>query len=116
MAYDEILARRILDHLGARPGLSTRKMFGGIAFLKNGHMFAGVANQALMARVGPAQYEAALAEQHVRLMDFTGRPLRGYVYVDGPGLASEPALQSWLARCEAFVDTLPPKSASRKRR
>jgi TfoX/Sxy family transcriptional regulator of competence genes len=110
MAYDEALAQRIRDALRGKRGISEKKMFGGIAFLLHGHMFVGIADDALMARVGPAEYERALTMKHVREMDFTGNPMRGYVFVGSRGLKDEDALKSWLQKCVSFVSTLPPKA------
>jgi hypothetical protein len=84
-------------------------MFGGIAFLADGHMFVGVIGDLLMARVGPENYAAALARKHVREMDFTGKPMKGYVYVDAAGIADDDELEEWVMRCRAFVKTLPAK-------
>lgn len=91
-------------------------MFGGLAFLVGGHMCCGVLDARLMARVGPAQYAAALAAPHARPMDFTGRPLTGYVYVDPPGLRTAAQLRRWIDRCAGFVDGLPPKTAETRSR
>ena len=110
MAYDEALAQRMRKALRGKPGISEKKMFGGVAFLLRGHMFAGISGNSLMARVGPKEYEQALGTKHVREMDFTGRPMRGYVFVDAKGVADEEALKSWLGRCAAFAKTLPPKA------
>lgn len=109
MAYDEGLAERVRDALRDRPGLGERKMFGGVAFMLNGYMAVGIVGESLMARVGPARYEDALALPQVRPMDFTGRPMKGYVYVDPPGIEADTALENWIAVCAAFVATLPPK-------
>jgi hypothetical protein len=84
-------------------------MFGGIAFLADGHMFVGVIGDMLMARVGPESYAAALKRKYVREMDFTGKPMKGYVYVDPAGIAGDEELEEWVTRCRAFVKTLPPK-------
>lgn len=111
MPHDTRLAQRIRDALRGRAGVTEKKMFGGVAFLLDGYMFVGVAGDALMARVGPANDEAALRMQHVREMDFTGKPMRGYVFVDAPALASANDLNDWLQRAAAFVATLPPKAA-----
>jgi hypothetical protein len=111
MAYDEKLVQRIRVALGDDPAISEKKMFGGVAFLRNGHMFAGVANASLMARVGKAHYEDSLGRKHVRKMDFTGRPMQGYVYIDVDGLRSAAQLAFWLGRCKQFVATLPAKKA-----
>ena len=109
MAYDQNLVRRMREVLEGRPGITERHMFGGIAFLKRGHMFAGVANNSLMARVGPENYEASLKRKHVREMDFTGRPMKGYVFVDAEGLRTAQSLRFWLDLCEEVVTVLPPK-------
>lgn len=109
MAYDEGLAERIRRGLRGRKGVAERRMFGGIAFMFDGNMALGIVGDALMARVGPARHADALALPHVRPMDFTGRPMRGYVYVDAPGIATDEALGNWITACSAFVGTLPPK-------
>ena len=109
MAYDEKLAARVRKTLQQVPGVEERKMFGGLAFLLNGHMFCGIVREDLMVRVGPEQHEAALAEPHVRPMDFTGRPLRGMVYVGAAGLQSAPALRQWVERGHSLARSLPPK-------
>lgn len=91
--------------------LSEKKMFGGIAFLYRGLMFVGVSGDKLMARVGKAQYADSLGRQHVREMDFTGKPMQGYVYVDPLGIQTDEQLDFWLQRCRRFVGTLPAKPA-----
>jgi hypothetical protein len=83
MAYDEGCARRQRELLQDRPGIRERRMFGGLAFMLSGNMLCGIAGYSLTARVGPRRYEEALARPHAREMDFTGRPLRGFVYVPG---------------------------------
>ena len=83
-------------------------------------MFCGIVNKDLMVRVGPQQYEAALAQPHARPMDFTGRPLNGYVYVAPAGYQGTAALEQWVQRSIDFVSTLPakqtPAEKSRKAR
>lgn len=110
MAYDEGLAQRIRDVLGARRHITERKMFGGLAFLSRGHMFVGIAGDALMARVGPQRYPEALKRPHVREMDFTGKPMKGYVFVDPPGFEADSELSHWVERCHRYVQSLPAKS------
>lgn len=109
MAYSEQLAQRIREALAGNRAITEKKMFGGLAFLSRGLMVVGVSGTSLMARVGKEQYEDSLRKKHVRPMDFTGRPMKGYVYVDAPGLDSDEQLKFWLDRCERFVATLPPK-------
>ncbi|AOW14402.1 RNA methyltransferase [Hydrogenophaga crassostreae] len=113
MAFDPGLAQRIREILGNRPGLSERRMFGGLAFLIHGHMFAGVQEGTLMARVGPGRYADALTLKHVRMMDFTGKPLKGYVYVDPAGIEEDAQLAKWLTWCAGVVAAMPPKKAKK---
>lgn len=109
MAYSESIAQRVRASLLGRPDLREQKMFGGIAFLLAGNMCVGVLGDSLMARVGPEQYGEALTQPHARPMDFTGRSMRGFVYVDPEGFAEDADLQAWLARCVRFAESLPPK-------
>jgi TfoX/Sxy family transcriptional regulator of competence genes len=114
MAYNEKLGDRMRLALQGRPGVAEKHMFGGIAFLLNGSMFCGIVKDDLMVRVGPEQHDVAVAEPHARPMDFTGRPMKGYVFVALDGLKTEKALVRWLDRGAAFVATLPPKKVKTK--
>src|SRR5258708_8741867 len=106
MAYEETLGARIRRAVGPRADVTEKKMFGGLAFLLDGRMFCGIVKDDLMVRVGPDRYEAALAEAHVRPMDFTGRPMNGYVFV-GPGATrTERAIKRWVDQGAAFVAML----------
>jgi len=116
VAYDEKLATRIREAFGLAAGVSERKMFGGIAFMLDGHMCVGVIADELMVRVGPAQYEKALAEPHARPMDFTGRPLAGFIYVAAAGIKTKATLARWIERGRQFVTTLPAKAPKRPRK
>ncbi len=98
MAYDETLARRIRDVLATTPGLSERKMFGGLAFLIDGRMCCGVVRQELMVRVPKADYDACLQQPHARRMDFTGKPLKGFLYIAADGIKTKATLNRWIAR------------------
>jgi TfoX/Sxy family transcriptional regulator of competence genes len=109
MAYDEGLAERIRDVIRDRKGITEKKMFGGLAFLLTGHMFIGISGDKLMARVGAEAYDAALQMPNVRVMDFTGKPMKGYVYVDSAGYESDESLEYWVNSCAQFAGTLPPK-------
>jgi hypothetical protein len=115
MAYDEGLAQRVREALGARPHVTERRMFGGLAFLLDGKMFAGISGSRLMARVGVERYDDALALPHVTEMNFTGRPLKGYVYVDPDGLAADADLAAWVSWCAGHVAGLPAKAPKRSR-
>lgn len=116
MAYDEALAARIRDALADRRDIAEKKMFGGLAFLINGKMFCGITGADLMVRVGSEAHQAALARPHVRLMDFTGRPMTGYVYVAKQGTATTRALLSWVTKGLAFTSALTSKSSALARR
>jgi TfoX/Sxy family transcriptional regulator of competence genes len=108
MAYDEKLAARIRALVADNPGVTERKMFGGIAFMFRGNMFVGIVSEDLMARVGHDAYDNALAQPHARPLDFTGRPMKGMLYVAPPGIAGK-GLKSWMDRALAFAEKLPPK-------
>lgn len=110
MAFDEGLAQRVREALVERSGITERRMFGGLAFLVDGKMFVGISGPKLMARVGVERYRDALALPDVREMDFTGRPLKGYVYVEPPGLEDDEALRAWVSWCASHVAGLPGKA------
>jgi TfoX/Sxy family transcriptional regulator of competence genes len=103
MAYDTKLAGRIRNALARRKGVTEKAMFGGLAFLLDGKMFVGIAKDELMVRVGPEHHEDAIAQPHARTMDFTGRPMKGYVFVAPAGLRTDEALAAWIERGRAFV-------------
>lgn len=109
MAYDESTADRLRAQVAARADATEKAMFGGLAFLVDGHMACGLNQDHLMVRVGKGAYEAALAEPHAEEMRFTGRPLRGFVTVRPPGYARDEDLGAWVDRAVSFVRTLPPK-------
>ncbi len=110
MAFSELLADRVRAALARRRGVSEKKMFGGVAFLANGHMFCGVNRDDVVVRVGPDAWAKALSRKHARPMDFTGRPLSGYVYVAPPGVRTAASLKTWVDQGLRFARTLPPRS------
>jgi hypothetical protein len=109
MAYDEELAGRVRAVLAETPAVVEKRMFGGLAFMVGGHMACGIAGDELMLRLGETGADDALDKPHVRPMDFTGRPLKGMVFVASPGLEGD-GLNAWVTRATAFVATLPPKA------
>ena len=109
MAYDEELAERLRALFSGRQEIVEKKMFGGIAFMYSGHMCVGINDDMLMARVGPDQYDEAMARLHAQEMDFTGRSLKGFVYVTASGITTEEDLKAWTELCEKFASSLPPK-------
>jgi hypothetical protein len=108
MAYDEDLADRVRAAIPRGADVSERKMFGGLAFLLNGHMFVGVVGNELMVRLGYQAAQQALERDHVREMDFTGRPMKNMIFVQPPGLRG-PALQNWVTAAADHARSLPPK-------
>ena len=98
MAYDETLASRVRRALTRRVVIEERATFGGLAFMVRGHMCCGVVKDKLMVRVDPNAYEQLLGEPGAQLMDFTGRPMRGFLFVTGAGLSTPRALEAWIAR------------------
>lgn len=115
MAYNQELAARLRTVMAGPAPISEKEMFGGLAFMMDGHMFIGIIKNDLMVRVGPEQQEEALAQAHVRPMDFSGRPMRGYVYVAPDGQVEDAALRHWVDVSLGFVGTLPQKAAKAPR-
>lgn len=109
MAYDKDVAQRVRGAVTGRQGLSEREMFGGLCLMVNGNMFAGVMGDELMLRVGPKHFEEMLARPGARPMDFTGRPMNGFVYISPPGFMLDKDLTSWLDAALGFVEGLPAK-------
>jgi len=91
-------------------------MFGGVAFLLDGKMFCGIAKDDLMVRVGPERHGEALAKPNVRPMDFTGRPMKGYVFVALSGCRTKKAVQRWVEWSTEFVATVKKPVRPRRRR
>ena len=113
MAYDEDLAGRVREVLPRGDAVIERQMFGGLAFMLDGHMFCGVVKDALMVRLGPDAVASALDQPHVRPMDFTGRPMKGMVFVESAGLHGA-ALRDWVHAAAGYARALPPKPARPK--
>ena len=114
MAYDEYLADRIrllLKEKGV--AAEEKKMMGGLTFMVDGKMCVGIVKNNLMARVGPEKYEEALQEEGARVMDFTKRPLKGYVFVEPDGVDLDTQLEMWVQWC---LDYNPLAKASKKRK
>ena len=109
MPYDEQLVGRVRGVLAKKRNVAERKMFGGLTFMVRGHMACGVENERLMVRVGPAAYDDALGRPHARPMDFTGRPMKGFVFVEPAGLKSDKDLEAWVQRGVDFAMSLPAK-------
>jgi TfoX/Sxy family transcriptional regulator of competence genes len=110
MAVDERLLERVRAALGRRRVVEKR-MFGGVAFLSRGHMCVGVLGSTLVVRLDKEKADALLSPPHVRPMDFTGRPMRGFLYVDGPAIRTAGALRKWVERATGYAAGLPAKKS-----
>lgn len=108
MAFDAELADRIRDELAGDLSISEKRMFGGLCLLCNGNMAVGIVGDRLMVRVGPEHWESALSDPDAYEMDFTGRSMKGFVYVDPRGLEGD-GLRTWLEKGLSFASSLPPK-------
>ena len=109
MAFDEALAERIREVLVDEPGLSSKKMFGGYAFLLDGNMCAGVEKDRLIARVPAEDYAALLAEPNVIQFPSPDRPMRGWVAIEPDGVAEDEDLDRWVKSGVTIARSLPPK-------
>jgi len=96
MAYDPGLAFRLRELLNERRDVVEKEMFGGLAFLLAGSMSVGVVGEDLLVRVGPERHDVALARPQARIMDFTGRPMKGWIFVGPSGVEDDAALASWV--------------------
>ena len=110
MAYDETLASRIRQALGAEADITEKRMFGGLAFLIGGHMAVAASGQGgLMVRCEPEQTDDLLGEPGAHPMEMQGREIDGWLRVDDEAVQGEPDLAAWVGRGAAYARSLPPK-------
>jgi len=109
VAYDQELAARVREILDEHQKVDERKMFGGLTFMVKGDMCCGVLNDDLVLRLEPGKAAEVLKNKHVRPMDFTGRPMKGFVVVGSMGVRTEAMLRRHIQSALDFVETLPPK-------
>ena len=113
MAYDEFLADRLRRILGSKHvPYEEKKMMGGLTFMVDGKMCVGIVKNNLMARVGPDNYEKAMSKKGCKEMDFTHRPLTGFVFVEPEGFEFDDELEYWVQLC---LDFNPKAKASKKK-
>ena len=108
MPYNDDLANRVRAALGSLSGL-TEKNVGGFAFMLDGKICVGVTNDDLMVQVRTKEHESLLALPHARPMDFTGRPMKGFVFVGLEGTEKAESLEECVGRGVGFAQTLPKK-------
>jgi TfoX/Sxy family transcriptional regulator of competence genes len=109
MPYDEDLEERIERIVSRWPKTVSKKMFGGICHLINGNMLGGVYHTYLILRLGEEGAWEALKQLSSRPFDITGKPMKGWVMIEGKGVAGDKELQAWLKKARKFVETLPAK-------
>lgn len=110
MAYDEDLVERIREVIATTKGVTEKRMFGGLAFLVNGHMtVAAKRGDGLLARCDPLDTEALVAKAHVSRMVMGGREMDGWLSVDAEGVRTKRQLEPWVKRALAYAGSLPPK-------
>lgn len=114
MAYSEAVAERIRVALAPRRDVVEKKMFGGVAFMISGAMAIGVVKDELMVRVGPDAHDSAVARPHARVMDFTGKPMRGFVFVSPLGFKTSAQLARWVTLAVEFVTTEATRSKAKR--
>src|SRR3954470_16942535 len=110
MAYDEKLAARIRELIGNEPGLTQKKMFGGLAFLIGGNMAVAASGQGgILVRADPAESDALTAEPGASPMEMRGRQMAGWLRVDDEHVAADEALARWVSRGTGYARSPPPK-------
>jgi TfoX/Sxy family transcriptional regulator of competence genes len=110
MAYDEDLANRIRELLAGEEAITEKKMFGGLAFLKNGNMSVSASGHGgLLVRVDPADSDGLLRQPHAALMEMRGRTMEGWIRVAPDGVKTKGELAAWVERGVAYARSLPPK-------
>jgi TfoX/Sxy family transcriptional regulator of competence genes len=110
MAYDEELANRIREVVQGEPGLSEKRMFGGLAFLVHGNMAVSASSQGgLLLRIDPVQAESLVDQQHVRRFHMRGRDMDGWLHVDAEVLDTDDELRRWLTHGLTYARSLAPK-------
>ncbi|QNL22873.1 TfoX/Sxy family protein [Hyphobacterium sp. CCMP332] len=112
MPFDEYLSERIQRVLDSKnQKYETKKMFGGICFMVNDKMCIGVIKNDLMARVDPEENDKLVKKNGARPMDFTKRPMKGYIYVEPKGIDNDQDLEYWINQCLIYN----PKAKSSKK-
>jgi TfoX/Sxy family transcriptional regulator of competence genes len=110
VAYDEDLANRIRELVHREPGLTEKRMFGGLAFLINGNMSVSASSQGgLLLRVDPEETDELVRKPHTQPFVMRGRAMDGWLRIDGEGVRTKRQLEPWVARGVRYARSLPPK-------
>ncbi len=102
MAFDEKLVDRIRESLVNIQKVEEKNMFGGVCFMVDGKMCVGVVKDEMMCRIDPSMDEIALEKQGCRRMDFTGKPMKGYVFISDEGMKTKKLFDYWIDLCLDF--------------
>ena len=102
MAFNEILSNRIREALVGVPDMEEKNMFGGVCFMVNGKMCIGVVKDEMMCRIDPKMDEIVLEKEGCRQMDFTGKPMKGYVFISEEGMKKQKDFDYWVSLCLEF--------------
>jgi TfoX/Sxy family transcriptional regulator of competence genes len=115
VAFDELLGDRVRTALSSRDDVAEKRMFGGLVFMVAGNMCVGVSGDDLMVRVGPDAEADALTQPHAQPMEFTGRPMKGYVHVSSAGVETDELLSDWVMRGVVFATAIPARAGKQSR-
>lgn len=116
MAYNEKLADRVRELIALKEAVvEEKKMFGGLCFMVDGKMCVGISGDELMCRIGKDAYEEALKRPGCREMDFTGKPMQGYVFVGEEGMKTKAAMKYWVDCCLRYIKQVKALPAKKKK-
>ena len=114
MAYNQKLALRIRECLAEIPNVEEKEMMGGLTFMVNDKMCVGIIKDEMMCRIDPELHDMAITKKGCRTMDFTKRPMKGYVMIDDAGMKTQKQFDYWISLCLDF-NTKAKSSKKRKR-
>ena len=114
MAYNEKLANRIREQLADLPNIEEKEMMGGLTFMVNEKMCIGIIKDEMMCRIAPEMQDTVLEKTGCRIMDFTGRPMKGYIMVDDTGMKNQKEFDYWINLCLEFNSKA--KSSKKKKK
>jgi TfoX/Sxy family transcriptional regulator of competence genes len=110
VAYDEDLANRLRELVSGESGMTEKKMFGGLAFLINGHMAVSASSQGgLLLRCDPGETDALVSKPHAARFEMRGRAMDGWLRIDAEGVKTKRDLERWVGRGVSYARSLPPK-------
>lgn len=114
VAYNELLSDKIEQILNEKKiHYSTKRMFGGLCYMVDQKMCIGIVKEEMMARINPNIYESSLKEEGINKMNFTGRPMKGYIFIQPQIWDQDDKLEYWIQKC---LDFNPLAKASKKKK